>query len=106
MLAAPPPPPVPTVMIVAVKTDFWLIPPEGDVTWYDLEFVASFIRQQAAQARDLGARIVVAEESDHLVPFQQPEVMIASDPSSQMRIIGMCPQTDRRQADPSVPHTR
>jgi hypothetical protein len=55
-----------------------LVPPEGDVTWYDLEFAASFIRQQAAQARDLGARIVVAEESNHLVPFQQPEVMIAA----------------------------
>jgi pimeloyl-ACP methyl ester carboxylesterase len=78
VLAAPPPPPVPTVMIVATHTDFLLIPPEGDVTWRDLEFVASFIRQQAAQAQDLGARIVLAEESNHLVPFQQPEVMIAT----------------------------
>jgi pimeloyl-ACP methyl ester carboxylesterase len=62
VLAAVPPPPVPTVMIVAAKTDFWLVPPEGNVTWYDLEFAASFVRQQAAQARDLGAQIVVAED--------------------------------------------
>ena len=33
---------------------------------------------QAAQVRNLGARIVVAEESSHLVPFQQPEVIVAA----------------------------
>jgi hypothetical protein len=63
---------------VAGKTDYLLIPEEGDVTWYELEGVARFLLLQAGQARDLGARIVVAEESNHLVPFQQPEVMIAA----------------------------
>jgi pimeloyl-ACP methyl ester carboxylesterase len=78
VLAAPPPPPVPTVMIVAAKTTFWLIPEEGDVAWGHLDGVATYIRQQAGQARDIGARIVVAEESGHLVPFDQPAVMIAA----------------------------
>jgi pimeloyl-ACP methyl ester carboxylesterase len=79
VLAAPPPPPVPTVMIVAAKID-WLLTEgeERDVTWGDLEGAARFHLLQAGQARDLGARIVVAEESNHLVPFQQPEVMIAT----------------------------
>ena len=46
------------------------------MTWGDLEAAARFHLLQAGQARDLGARIVVAEESDHLVPFQQPAVMV------------------------------
>lgn len=78
VLAAPPPPWVPTVMIVAGKTDWLLLPEEGDLTWYELEAGARFLQLQAAQARDLNARIVFAEESNHLVPFQQPEVMIAA----------------------------
>jgi pimeloyl-ACP methyl ester carboxylesterase len=79
VLAAPPPPPVPTVMIVAGKID-WLLTDgeERDVTWGDLEAAARFHLLQAGQARYLGARIVVAEESGHLVPFDQPEVMIAA----------------------------
>jgi pimeloyl-ACP methyl ester carboxylesterase len=79
VLAAPPPPPVPTVMIVAGKIDYLLTEgEERDVTWGDLEAAARFHLLQAGQARDLGARIVVAPESNHLVPFQQPEVMIAA----------------------------
>jgi pimeloyl-ACP methyl ester carboxylesterase len=78
VLAAPPPPPVPTVMIVAANTAFWLVPEDGEVTWSHLESVALYLHFQAGQARDLGARIVVAEESTHLVPFDQPEVMIAA----------------------------
>jgi pimeloyl-ACP methyl ester carboxylesterase len=76
VLAAPPPPPVPTVMIVAGKAE--LLPVEGITTVGDLEGAARLYLAEAGQARDLGARIVVAEESNHLVPFQQPEVMIAA----------------------------
>jgi len=79
VLAAPPPPPVPTVMIVANKMDYLLTEgEEGPVSWNDLDAVARFHLLQAGQARDLGARIVIAEESNHLVPFEQPEVMIAA----------------------------
>ena len=76
VLAAPPPSPVPTVMIVAGKAQ--LLPVEGIATAGDLEGAARIYLAQAGQARDLGARIVVAEESGHLVPFDQPEVMIAA----------------------------
>jgi pimeloyl-ACP methyl ester carboxylesterase len=76
VLAAPPPPAVPTVMVVAGKAA--LFPVEGIAMVGDLEGAARFYLLQAGQARDLGARIVVAEESGHLVPFDQPEVMIAA----------------------------
>lgn len=76
VLAAPPPPAVPTVMVVAGKAA--LFPMEGIAMVSDLEGAARFYLLQAGQARDLGARIVVAEESGHLVPFDQPEVMIAA----------------------------
>jgi pimeloyl-ACP methyl ester carboxylesterase len=76
VLAAPPPPSVPIVMVVAGKAA--LLPVEGIATVGDLEGAARFYLAQAGQARDLGARIVVAEESGHLVPFDQPEVMIAA----------------------------
>jgi hypothetical protein len=65
-------------MIVAANTDYWLVPEEGDVMWGHLESVARLILLQAGQARDLGMRIVLAEESSHLVPFQQPDVIIAA----------------------------
>jgi pimeloyl-ACP methyl ester carboxylesterase len=68
LLAAPPPPRVPTVEIVAGMIDPEL-PLLGDATWYEA---------QAYQARDLGARVVIAEESDHFIPFNQPEVIIAA----------------------------
>jgi pimeloyl-ACP methyl ester carboxylesterase len=77
VLAAPPPPQVPAVMIVANKIDWLVALEEGDVTPHDLETAAWFHLLQAAQARDLGARIVIAEESSHLVMFEQPEVVIA-----------------------------
>ena len=48
------------------------------MTWGHLESVIRLILLQAGQVRDLGARIVLAEESSHLVPFQQPEVIIAT----------------------------
>jgi pimeloyl-ACP methyl ester carboxylesterase len=76
VLAAPPPPAVPTVMVVAGQAA--LFPVEGIAMVSDLEGAARFYLLQAGQARDLGARIVVAEESGHLVPFDQPEVMIAA----------------------------
>jgi pimeloyl-ACP methyl ester carboxylesterase len=76
VLAAPSPPPVPTVMIVAAKAE--LLPVDGIATVGDLEGAARLYLAEAGQARDLGARIVVAEESDHLIPFEQPEVMIAA----------------------------
>jgi hypothetical protein len=63
------------VAVVANKIDWLVALEEGDVTWYDLETAAWFHLLQAGQVRDLGARIVVAEESDHLVPFEQPEVI-------------------------------
>jgi pimeloyl-ACP methyl ester carboxylesterase len=76
VLAAPSPPSVPTVMIVAGKAE--LLPVEGIATVGDLEGAARLYLAEAGQARDLGARVVVAEESGHLVPFEQPEVMIAA----------------------------
>jgi pimeloyl-ACP methyl ester carboxylesterase len=76
VLAAPPPPVVPTVMVVAGKAA--LFPVEGIAIVSDLEGAARFYLLQAGQARDLGARIVIAEESGHLVPFDQPAVMIAA----------------------------
>ena len=77
VVAAPPSPPVPTVAIVAGKIELWGVPPEN-VTWSPLEYVSLTYELQAGQVRDLGARIVVAEESGHFVPFDQPEVMIAA----------------------------
>jgi pimeloyl-ACP methyl ester carboxylesterase len=68
VLVAPPPPLVPTVEIVAGMIDPEL-PLLGDATWYEA---------QAYQARDLGARVVVAEHSDHFVPFNEPEVIITA----------------------------
>ena len=67
VLAAPLPQ-VPTLMIVAGMIDpaYPLVP---NALWYE---------SQAWQARDLGARIVIAEQSGHLVPFDQPEVVIAA----------------------------
>jgi pimeloyl-ACP methyl ester carboxylesterase len=79
VLAAPPPPPVPTVMIVAGNIDWMLTEgEERDVTWGDLGTPGLVLLLQSGQARDLGARIVIAEESGHLVPFDQPDVMIAA----------------------------
>jgi hypothetical protein len=54
------------------------VPPDGTVMWSNLDAVATLYELQAAQVRDLDARIVVAEESGHLVPFDQPDVMIAA----------------------------
>ncbi len=68
VVAAPPPPPVPAVVIVARNPE-----PEyiiGTVTtWYALQEVL---------ARDLGARVVYAEESGHFVSLDQPEVVVAA----------------------------
>jgi pimeloyl-ACP methyl ester carboxylesterase len=68
VLAAPPPPRVPTVEIVAGMIDLE-VPLLGNATWYEA---------QAYQARELGARVVIAEHSDHFIPFNQPEVIIAA----------------------------
>ena len=68
VLAAPPLPPVPTVVIVAEKPEPAFIP--GAVTaWHPA---------QEAQARDLGARLVVAEGSGHFVSLDRPGVVIAA----------------------------
>ncbi len=68
VLAAPLPSPIPTLMIVAGMID----------VEYPLAASAALYELQAVQARDLAARIVWAEESGHLVPFDQPGVMIAA----------------------------
>jgi pimeloyl-ACP methyl ester carboxylesterase len=68
IFVAPSPPRVPTVMLVAGTIDPEL-PLLGSVTWYE---------GQANQARDLGARIVIAEQSGHFVPLDQPELVIAA----------------------------
>ena len=79
VVAAPASPRVPAVVVVAGK-----IPadeeefPGGIVPWEHLDYVGLVYDLHAAQARDLGARIVVATESGLLVPFEQPEVMIAA----------------------------
>ena len=68
VLAAPPPPPVPAVVIVAEEPELFDI--RGTVAeWHAL---------QAAQARELGARLVVAEGSGHFVPLDRPGVVIAA----------------------------
>jgi hypothetical protein len=79
VVAAPASPRVPSIAVVAGRIEanpeeF----PEGIVPWAHLEFVALTYELQAGQARDVGARIVVAPESGHLVPLDQPEVMIAA----------------------------
>jgi pimeloyl-ACP methyl ester carboxylesterase len=66
VVAAPPPPPVPVVAIVAGKPEMYYVP--GTLTeWYALH---------AKQAKDLGARVVRAEESGHVVPLDQPEEVV------------------------------
>ncbi len=79
VIAAPASPRVPAVAIVAgrIEADPEEFP-EGILPWAHVEFVALTYELQAGQARDLGARIVVAPESGHLVAFDQPEVMIAA----------------------------
>jgi pimeloyl-ACP methyl ester carboxylesterase len=68
VVAAPPPPLVPTVAIVAGKIDL-AYPPAYNANW---------IEGQANQARDLGARVVYAEQSGHFVPTDEPEVVITA----------------------------
>ncbi len=77
VVAAPPSPLVPTVAIVAGMIELG-VPPEGNVMWFNLEAVATLYELQAGQVRNLGARIVIAEQSGHLVPFDQPEVVVAA----------------------------
>ena len=68
VLAAPPPPQVPTIVLVAGMIDPEL-PLLANVTWFE---------GQAYQARELGARVVIAGRSGHFVPLDQPEVVIAA----------------------------
>ena len=77
VVAAPPSPPMPTVAIVAGMIELG-VPPEGNVMWSNLEAVATLYELQAGQVRNLGARIVIAEQSGHLVPFDQPEVVVTA----------------------------
>ncbi len=77
VVVAPPPPRVPTVAIVAGKIEVE-VPEGGTASWSDLDSVATYYELQAGQARELGARIDIADQSGHLVPFDQPEVMIAA----------------------------
>ena len=78
-VAAPAFPWVPTVAVVAGK-----IPadeeefPDGILPWAHLDYIGLLYDLHSAQARDLGARIVIATESGLLIPFEQPEVMIAA----------------------------
>ncbi len=77
VVVAPPPPRVPTVAIVAGMIEVE-VSEGGTVSWSDLDSVGTYYELQAGQARELGARIVIADQSGHLVPFDQPEVMIAA----------------------------
>ncbi len=77
VVGAPPSPLVPTIAIVAGMIELG-VPPEGNVLWSNLEAVGALYELQAGQIRNLGARIVIAEQSGHLVPFDQPEVVIAA----------------------------
>jgi pimeloyl-ACP methyl ester carboxylesterase len=68
VVVAPAPPPMPTVEIVAEKPESFYIP--GSLTeWFAL---------QAVQAKELGARVVVAKESGHVVPLDQPAVVVTA----------------------------
>ena len=69
VVVAPLPPPMPAVVIVAGTADPLYIPPGTGPLWFTL---------QERQAQDLGARTVTAEESGHLVPLDQPEVVVAA----------------------------
>jgi pimeloyl-ACP methyl ester carboxylesterase len=71
---------VPTVAIVAGKLDLRDLenPEDTEMALDVLEYNATLHEAQAAQIRDLRARLVYAEESGHLVPFDQPAVMIAA----------------------------
>ena len=75
--AAPAPPRVPTVAIIAGMINLE-VPEGGTVEWSDINSIGTYYELQAGQARELGARVVVADQSGHLVPFDQPEVMIAA----------------------------
>jgi pimeloyl-ACP methyl ester carboxylesterase len=75
--AAPPPPRVPTVVVIAGKIELE-VPEGGHVEWSDIDSVATYYELQAGQARELGARVVIADQSGHLVPFDQPDVMLAA----------------------------
>jgi hypothetical protein len=80
VVAAPAPPRVPTITVVGGRIEE-LSPeefPGGVVPWGHLEYVARTFERQAAQARDLGARVIIAPDSDLFVPFNQPDVMIAA----------------------------
>ncbi len=77
VVAAPPSPRVPTAAVVAGMIELG-VPPDGTVMWSNLDAVATLYELQAAQVRDLDARIVIAEQSGHLVPFDQPEVVVAA----------------------------
>jgi pimeloyl-ACP methyl ester carboxylesterase len=77
VVAAPHPPQVPTVAIIAGMIELE-VPEDGTVSWSDIDSVATYYELQAGQARELGARIVIADQSGHLVPFDQPDVMIAA----------------------------
>jgi pimeloyl-ACP methyl ester carboxylesterase len=66
--AALPSPQVPTVAIVAGK----LNPSEIQGT------VEETLELEMEQARDLSARVIIAEESGHFVPLDQPEVVVAA----------------------------
>jgi pimeloyl-ACP methyl ester carboxylesterase len=69
VLSVPPPPPVPTVVLVRGMIDPEV--PEVLLEWNSLWF-----ELQAQQARELNARVVVAEKSGHFVPTDEPEVVI------------------------------
>jgi pimeloyl-ACP methyl ester carboxylesterase len=79
VVAAPASARVPTVVVVADRIE--AADPEDPgaiVPWAALDAVATYYDLKAGQVRDLNARIVVAPESGHLVPFEQPEVLIAA----------------------------
>jgi pimeloyl-ACP methyl ester carboxylesterase len=79
VVAVPASPRVPTVVIVAGRIEGADPEDPGAIMpWEALDAVARYYGLQAAQVRDLGARAVIAPESGHLVPFEQPEVMIAA----------------------------
>jgi pimeloyl-ACP methyl ester carboxylesterase len=68
LLAAPAPPAVPAVLIVRGPLDPDPIP-QLEAVWQEAN---------RALAQDLGARVIVAEQSGHFVPTDEPEVVIAA----------------------------
>jgi pimeloyl-ACP methyl ester carboxylesterase len=71
LFAVPLPPPVPTVVIAAGMID-------PTVPEVPLEVAALWLELQAIQVRELNARLLIADQSGHLVPLDHPEVVVTA----------------------------